>query len=189
MERRKTAADRRKLLESCLVLIRATYTNQPGTFDDFLKEHPTNDKSTLQSKIMSQMMIKCKGEITPAQVAGIQKYRVKVAQFKDTSKVRHLVDIDWDGLRHKPEPEVTKVEDKPTEDEKAPKSDVQDDDEKDSLEEEADVESMDEPVKPKAAEAPKPEVKVSLTQDEKMMATEIEDISEDLHAEQVVSNR
>jgi len=189
MERRKAAADRRKQLESCLVLIRATYTNKPGTFDEFLKEHPTNDKSTLQSKIMSQMMIKCKGEITPAQVGAIQKYRVKVALFKDTSEVSHLVDIDWDALRHKPAPGVTKAEDKPTAGENAPKSDVQDADEKDSLDEETDMESMDEPVKPKAAEAPKPEVTVSLTQDEKMMATEIEDISEDLHAEQVVSNR
>lgn len=54
-------------------------------------------------------------------------------------------------------------------------------------------EEDDEPVeleKPKAPEPVKdPEVTVILTTEEKMMATEIEDISEDLHAEQVVSNR
>ena len=45
--RRKEAAERRKQLESCLVLIRAYYSRRPETFDKFLKEHPTNDKTNL----------------------------------------------------------------------------------------------------------------------------------------------
>jgi len=50
------------------------------------------------------------------------------------------------------------------------------------------AEIVEEPVAPKEPEAAKP-VTITLTSDEKMMATEIEDISEDLHAEQVVSNK
>jgi len=50
-----------------------------------------------------------------------------------------------------------------------------------------------EPAEPEQPKAPEPVkdavVTVTLTTEEKMMATEIEDISEDLHAEQVVSNR
>jgi len=50
-------------------------------------------------------------------------------------------------------------------------------------------EIVEEPVvAPKAPETPK-EVSITLTTDERIMATEIEDISEDLHAEQVVSNK
>jgi len=61
--------------------------------------------------------------------------------------------------------------------------DVAEEEEKDMLDDDAAELEM-----PKAA--PKEvEVTVSLTTEEKMMATEIEDISEDLHAEQVVSNR
>jgi hypothetical protein len=50
------------------------------------------------------------------------------------------------------------------------------------------AEIVEEPVVVKEPEAPKP-VTITLTSDEKLMATEIEDISEDLHAEQVVSNK
>jgi hypothetical protein len=50
------------------------------------------------------------------------------------------------------------------------------------------AEIVEEPVVVKEPEALKP-VTITLTSDEKLMATEIEDISEDLHAEQVVSNK
>jgi len=95
-----------------------------------------------------------------------------------------------------PEPvEAPKTEEKPKK-EKKPKKKVDveadpDAEEKESLEdEEEELEEVEpeKPEEPKKAE-PVKEVTISLTQEEKMMANEIEDISEDLHAEQVSSNK
>ena len=64
---------------------------------------------------MAQMMIKCKNEISADSVAHMQKYRVTIPAFKDHADYEDLIAVDWDALRHVPEPEeeVKKVEEKP----------------------------------------------------------------------------
>jgi len=140
---------------------------------------------------MAQMMIKCKAEITEDQADLIQTFRTNTASFKNTADYEDLIAINWEALRHKPEPVKEPVAPK-KEEKKAKRASLKDDpdaEEKGMLDdEEAEIVEEEPVAKPAEPEAPK-EVRITLTDEERIMATEIEDISEDLHAEQVVSNK
>jgi hypothetical protein len=50
------------------------------------------------------MMIRCKNDISEDQADYIHTYRTNTASFKNTEDYEDLINIDWEALRHKPEP-------------------------------------------------------------------------------------
>ena len=62
-------------MESCLTLVRSYYGAKTDEITEFIDTHPTQDKPRLLSKILSQMMIKCNGEITDEQIDILQEYK------------------------------------------------------------------------------------------------------------------
>ena len=101
-EERKREARRKKLtMESCLTLVRSFYGDQQKQVQDFMDNHPTNDKSRLLSKILAQMMIKCNGLINTAQITKLQGYKANPIEFDYKQKEYNtMIDIDWDALRY-----------------------------------------------------------------------------------------
>lgn len=63
-ERKKT----RRVLESCLTLVRSLYTREEKTIQDYVMSHPTQVKERLMNKILANMMIHCRDHISPDQV-------------------------------------------------------------------------------------------------------------------------
>lgn len=112
-----------------------------------------------------------------------------------------LIDINWEELKYKPDDKEAEKEKKKAEaaTEKAKKASEPvdpDAEEKEQLEDEQEeaeaLEEDGEPPeekKPEDPATPPADIKIEMTQEERIMATEIEDISEDLHAEQVSTNR
>jgi len=79
LERQKN----RRMLVSCLTLVRSLYSTEEKQIQDFVMAHPTQHKERLMNKILSQMMIYCREHISDQQVEELQ-------QFKDSS-----ADFDW----------------------------------------------------------------------------------------------
>jgi hypothetical protein len=105
-ERKKEAKQKKRIMESCLTLVRAFYGAQEQMVTDFTSAHPTEDKSRLLSKILAQMMIKCSGEISPEQVAHLQGFKTNALAF-DYRKTDYapMIEIDWESLKYQPNEE------------------------------------------------------------------------------------
>ena len=88
-------------MESCLTLVRSFYSGQDAMVQDFIENHPTLDKSRLLSKILSQMMIKCNGEISDDQIKYLQDFKMKPVDMDYTkSGYAELIAIDWEALKY-----------------------------------------------------------------------------------------
>lgn len=90
-------------MESCLTLVRSYYAAQEETIQDFVKEHPTQDKNRLMSKIIAQMMIRCNQAIQEDQIVELLKHKLDPTGF-DYSRGdwSELILLDWDSLRFTP---------------------------------------------------------------------------------------
>ena len=99
-DRKKAAKQKKRTMESCLTLVRSFYSGQDAMVQAFIESHPTLDKSRLLSKILSQMMIKCNGEISDSQINYLQNFKLKPVDV-DYSKSGYaeLIAIDWEALK------------------------------------------------------------------------------------------
>ena len=79
--------------------------------EDFVKSHPTEDKSRLISKILAQMMMVCNGAISVEQIKYIQQYKMNPGEL-DHSKpeFKKLVDINFEELKFVPSDSENPVE-------------------------------------------------------------------------------
>lgn len=70
---------------------------------DFIQSHPTTDKSRLLSKILSQMMIMCNGDISEQQITYLQDFKMTPADvdYKKTGYAE-LIAISFEDLKHVP---------------------------------------------------------------------------------------
>ena len=109
-ERRKAAKLKKRTMESCLTLVRATYTAQNDMIEDFVKAHPTEDKSRLISKILAQMMMLCNGAISVEQIEYLQEFKMNPGEL-DHSKpeFKKLVDINFEALKFVPTDEENPI--------------------------------------------------------------------------------
>ena len=101
-EKKRAARQKKRTMESCLTLVRSFYSGQDDMVQDFVQKHPTNDKSRLLSKILSQMMIVCNGAINEEQIAYLQDFKHSPADVDYTmSGYAELIEIDWEALKYK----------------------------------------------------------------------------------------
>ena len=90
-------------MESCLTLVRATYTAQNDMIQDFVTAHPTQDTSRLISKILAQMMMLCNGAISVEQIDYLQEYKMNPGELDYYKpEFKKLVDIDFEPLKFVP---------------------------------------------------------------------------------------
>lgn len=82
-EKRVAAKKKKRAMQSCLTLVRSYYGKETDYVNAFMDEHPTKDKNRLLSKILSQMMIKCSGQISDEQVKHLQQFKL------------NALDADW----------------------------------------------------------------------------------------------
>ena len=70
---------------------------------DFIESHPTLDKSRLLSKILSQMMIKCNGEISEQQITYLQGFKMNPVDVDySMAGYAEVIAIDWEALKFVP---------------------------------------------------------------------------------------
>lgn len=148
-------------MESCLTIVRSEYYHQKGKIEGFVNEHPTQDKNTLTNKIIARMMLKCKSAISKEQVDFLQAFKLDHFALNTSSKpeLQELIAIDWDDLRHVPDPE--------------------DEDEDDMIDVDGELEDGEEVIPKK----PKKVVNVGMSPEERMISNEVDDISEELSIE------
>lgn len=88
-------------MESCLTLVRSFYSGQDAMIQEFVKEHPTNDKNRLMSKILAQMMIMCNAAISEDQAKYLQTYKMNPVDLDyQQSEYAALIAIDWEALKY-----------------------------------------------------------------------------------------
>ena len=63
-ERKAAAKQKKRMMQSCLTLVRAYYAIEEPTVSAFIEAHPTLDKNRLLSRTLAQMMIKCNQNIS-----------------------------------------------------------------------------------------------------------------------------
>lgn len=99
-ERKRAAKQKKRTMESCLTLVRSFYSGQDAMIQEFLTEHPTNDKNRLLSKILAQMMIMCNGAISDDQIKYLQSYKMNPIDLDyKQSDIAALIAIDWEALK------------------------------------------------------------------------------------------
>jgi hypothetical protein len=117
-EQQKEKLKQKRVLESCLTLVRSLYTreevskfspNNPRvmfvqkSIQDFVMEHPTQQKDRLMNKILAQMMITCREKVSADQVELLQTFKDSAADFDPTpAEYATLLNFDLNNYRVDP---------------------------------------------------------------------------------------